>query len=68
MRCSLGSDCYWAEEEHGLLVGGWIRQGMEWDLDHTPDRRGYRGPAHAKCNRSDGAKRRNAKVRRSRQW
>jgi len=31
------------------------------DLDHTPDRDGYRGMTHASCNRSDGARRGNAK-------
>lgn len=30
------------------------------DLDHTDDRRGYRGLAHASCNRAAGAKKRNA--------
>lgn len=30
------------------------------ELDHTPDRAGYRGLAHAHCNRSDGARRGNS--------
>lgn len=40
--------------------------GQTLDLDHTPDRAGYRGIAHASCNRSDGARRGNA--RRKKRW
>lgn len=40
-------------------------KGQQLDLDHTPDRTSYRGFAHATCNRRDGAKRGNAKRRRS---
>jgi hypothetical protein len=35
-----------------------LRFGDDVHLDHTPDRRGYRGLACAKCNTSDGGKRR----------
>ena len=28
-----------------------------WDLDHTEDRTGWRGPAHRSCNRSAGGTR-----------
>lgn len=37
-----------------------IRAGQAWDLAHTEDGADYRGPAHAKCNRSEGARRRQA--------
>lgn len=36
-----------------------IVPGSDWDLDHTDDRAGYLGPAHARCNRSAGATRGN---------
>lgn len=39
--------------------------GQSLDLDHTGDRTAYRGFAHASCNRRDGARRGNAKRRRS---
>jgi hypothetical protein len=37
--------------------------GQRLDLDHTDDRAGYRGMAHATCNRRAGADKRNAQSR-----
>lgn len=39
------------------LCGDPIDPQSKWHLDHTPDRTGYRGVAHAGCNVSDGARR-----------
>ena len=33
-----------------------ISAGMDWHLDHTDDRHGYRGPSHATCNLSAAGK------------
>jgi len=42
-------------------------EGQALDLDHTADGEGYRGMAHSRCNRSEGARRGNAaKARRRR--
>ncbi|WP_406168900.1 hypothetical protein [Streptomyces sp. NBC_00996] len=47
-------------------------RGQSLDLDHTDDRSGYNGMAHASCNRAAGARKRNARQNRrwktSRQW
>ena len=53
-----------------VLCGELIVPGTPWDLDHRPGTRGYRGPTHAHCNRSDGAKRGNSRrrMRTSRVW
>ena len=52
-----------------VLCGLPIEKDALWDLDHKPDLSGYRGPTHQSCNRSDGAKRGNAKrYRHSRVW
>ena len=37
-----------------------ITPGTPWDLAHTPDGLVYLGPAHARCNRREGATRGNA--------
>lgn len=38
-----------------------ILPGTPWDVAHSDDGLTYKGPAHARCNRSDGARRGNAK-------
>lgn len=45
----------------------WIEPGTPFDAAHTDDGLAYKGPAHARCNRADGARRGNrmrVKVRR----
>ena len=39
------------------ICGYAIDPGTSWHLDHTEDRTGYRGVAHAECNIRDGARR-----------
>jgi hypothetical protein len=51
-----------------------IEPGTRWHLDHTEDRTGYRGVAHARCNLKAAAERGNTIMRakskpvRSREW
>jgi hypothetical protein len=33
----------------------WIAPGSDWDLAHDRVNGGYLGPAHSRCNRSEGA-------------
>jgi hypothetical protein len=40
--------------------GRLMQEGQALDLDHTADGGGYRGFAHARCNRAEGARRGNA--------
>lgn len=40
-----------------------MQPGQPLDLDHTEDRTGYRGMAHATCNRRAGAHKTNAQRR-----
>lgn len=47
----------WCCERICLYRSRWIKPGTPWDLAH--DRRfpgAYLGPAHAKCNRAEGAR------------
>jgi hypothetical protein len=44
--------------------GRWIPPGTPWDLAHDPVDGSYLGPAHARCNRSEGARRGNRMRRR----
>lgn len=62
VRKALLADAYGQPCHH---CGRPMVKGQALDLDHTADRTGYRGFAHASCNRSDGAKRGNARRRRS---
>jgi len=38
-----------------LMRSRWIRPGSPWDAAHNRRTGGYYGPAHRKCNRSEGA-------------
>jgi hypothetical protein len=58
-----GERARWARvvEQGGCVCvrcGVSIHPAESWDLDHNDSGDGYRGPAHASCNRSAGAQRR----------
>lgn len=58
VRCARGAACLRAEVIRGRKVGGLIKRGQIWNLDHRDDGRGYLGPSHADCNQAAGARRR----------
>jgi hypothetical protein len=65
-RCVVERGDGWCTEVICLNPHGrWIPPGTPWDLAHDIDG-SYLGPAHARCNRSEGARRGNR--RRSRWW
>ena len=48
-----------------------IMPGTPWDLAHDREHGGYHGPAHARCNRAEGARygnRRRTEPRRLPRW
>jgi hypothetical protein len=47
----------WCTETICLMPSRYIEPGSPVDAAHTPDGEAYLGPAHAKCNRSEGGKR-----------
>lgn len=49
----------WCAEVVCLMSSRYIAPDMPWDLAHADTRHTYRGPAHVKCNRSEGAVRGN---------
>jgi hypothetical protein len=50
----------WCVEPVCLMRTRWIEPGSAWDVPHEADGVTYRdGPAHARCNRSEGATRGN---------
>jgi hypothetical protein len=53
-----GRPCHFC---HQLMLPG-----QKLDLDHTVDRKSYRGIAHASCNRRDGGRRGAAATNRKR--
>jgi hypothetical protein len=50
-----------------LMVTRHIPAGTPWDLAHNRETGGYRGPAHQRCNRSEGAHHLNG-FKRRRRW
>lgn len=46
----------WCTEPVCLEDDRWIEPGTPWDLAHDRANGGYHGPAHRRCNRSEGAR------------
>lgn len=45
-----------------------IQPGTQWHLDHTDDRTGYLGPAHAVCNLREAGRKVHRLARRAKNW
>jgi hypothetical protein len=56
-RIAVNAGQAWCTEDTCLMPTRWIPPGTAWDLAHNHQIGGYKGPAHAKCNRTEGAKR-----------
>jgi len=41
----------------------WIQPWAQWDLGHNEARTAWTGPEHVRCNRTEGALRRQGKIR-----
>jgi hypothetical protein len=48
-----------------VMPARWIKPGTQWHLAHTPDRTGWLGPAHARCNLAERNRRVNGSRRKS---
>ena len=49
----------WCVEAVCLMPSRWIEPGTPWDVAHDSTGTQYRGAAHSRCNRSEGATRGN---------
>jgi hypothetical protein len=69
VRCARGEGCKYAERVNGIMVGGLIHAGEEWDLGH-PDDGSVGGPEHPVCNRGAPHRRERQRgpMRHSRVW
>jgi hypothetical protein len=45
----------WCQATVCLMPSRWITPNEPWDLGHEDGQRGWRGPEHRTCNRTDGA-------------